>query len=339
MQIRENVSLAPMTTMKIGGPARYFCEAVSLAEIEEAVAFAAQHELPIFILGGGSNILVSDDGYPGMVLHVAMNDVTSREEDEELFLTVGAGYRWDDLVALAVSRGVWGIENLSAIPGTVGGATVQNIGAYGCEVGDVITLVEVYDPTTSRVQTLNNAECRFSYRDSVWKHEGKGLIVLRVTFRLRRKATPNIAYKDVAAFFAQEGIITPTLGDICTAIIAIRSAKFPDLTTHGTAGSYFKNPVVSARDAEEFLSRFPDAPHYPLHNGSVKLSAAWIIDHVLHMRGVRAGHVGCWDAQALVVVNYGDASADEVRNFARDIQERSLLLAHIALETEVINVA
>lgn len=339
MQIRENVSLAPMTTMKIGGPARYFCEAASLAEVEEVVDYAARHELPIFILGGGSNILVSDDGYPGLVLRVTMNDVVSREEDGQLFLTVGAGYRWDDIVALAVSFGAWGIEGLSAIPGTVGGATVQNIGAYGCEVGDVITEVEVYDPTAVCVRTLTNAECRFGYRDSVWKHEGKGLIVLRVTFRLQKKAAPNIAYKDVAAFFAQKGIATPSLGDIRDAIIAIRSAKFPDLSTHGTAGSYFKNPVVSARDAEEFLSRFPGAPHYPLHDGSVKLSAAWIIDNVLQMRGVKAGHVGCWDAQALVVVNYGDASADEVIGFAHEIQERSLLLAHVALETEVIYVA
>lgn len=339
MHIKENISLSPLTTMKVGGPARFFCEATSLAEIEEGIAFAKEKHLPLFVLGGGSNLLVGDDGYPGLVMRINMKDAVIKEEGDAVLITAGAGHSWDELVALAVVNDAWGIENLSAIPGTVGGAAVQNIGAYGSELKDAILNVEVYDPSTAHLTMLSSVECHFGYRDSIWKHEGKGLIILRVTFRLEKIAKPNILYKDLAAYFLDKGTTTPSLPEIRAAVVAIRAAKFPDLSKYGTAGSFFKNPIVSTHKAEEFLLRFPDSPHFPAGEGLVKLSAAWIIDRALHLRGVKLGQVGCWDAQALVLVNYGGAHAEEVMAFVQEIQKKSLDACGIALEPEVIQLA
>ncbi len=339
MNILEHIELAPMTTMKVGGLARYFCLATSTVEIKEGVEFAKEKHLPLFVLGGGSNLLVGDDEYPGLVMRVAIDDVAIREEGDAAYISVGAGHSWDDLVAFAVQHGAWGIENLSAIPGTVGGAAVQNIGAYGSEAKDTILEVEVYDPNTASLATLTNAECHFCYRDSIWKHEGKGLIILRVTFRLEKFAKPNILYKDLAAYFLGKSTTTPSLLEIRAAVVAIRAAKFPDLSKYGTAGSFFKNPIVSMHKAEEFLLRFPDSPYFPAGEGLVKLSAAWIIDRALHLRGVKLGQVGCWDAQALVLVNYGGAHAEEVMAFVQMIQKKSLDACGITLEPEVIQLA
>ncbi len=337
MSIREYVPLAPLTTFKIGGMARYFVEVHNVEELPDIYRFAHVHALPIFLLGGGSNILMSDEGFPGLVITlVTKNFKWSTSSDKHKLLTVDAGFVWDDVVALAVKNNCWGIENLSLIPGTVGGALVQNIGAYGVEVSEVIHSVEIFDASTGTTKTLLRDACHFGYRDSFFKHEGKHLLITRATFRLSVRPKPNIMYKDLATFFLSNGKITPTLSDIRSAVMRIRTSKFPLLSEIGTAGSFFKNPVVTTAIAKIFLSKYPSAPNFVTADGLVKLSAGWIIDHVLHMRGVRNGNVGCWNDQALVIVNYSGATCSEVKNFVTNIQEKCFATTKIKLFSEVI---
>ncbi len=336
MTIREHVPLAPLTTFKVGGAARYFAEVADASEVAELFHFAQEQALSVFVLGGGSNILVDDLGYMGLVLKMNIQGISFSKDGDDRLCAVGAGVSWDALVARSVEEECWGVENLSLIWGTVGGAVVQNIGAYGCEVKEVVEWVEVYDPAQTCVRTLTNTECAFGYRDSVFKHEGAGLVIMRVGLRFKKHSTSNIFYKDLAAYFLERGIIAPTIHEVRRAVINIRTAKFPALATVGTAGSFFKNPVVTKAVGGAFLARFPLATHYDIGSGLMKLSAAWIIDHVLHMKGVRVGNVGCFSAQALVIVNYKDATSEEIKNFVRDIQKKCFEETRITLEHEVI---
>lgn len=337
MEAREFVPLAPYTTFKIGGLARYFCDIRSLAELRDALTLAKEKGLPTFILGGGSNVLIADAGFPGVVLHMMIGGIAWEEKGDTVSVTAGAGVGWDDFVKATVAREYFGVENLSGIPGSVGASVIQNIGAYGAEVSEVVERVEVYDANIGTLRTLSSAECAFGYRNSIWKHEkGKGLIVTGVRFHLRRNGAPNIAYKDLEEFFARTKTTHPTQQEVRDALIAIRSRKFPDLASCGTAGSFFKHPVVGKVEGEAFVQKFPDAPHFDVGGGRVKLSAGWIIDHVLGLRGVRRGKVGTRKEQALALVNYGGASAQEVKAFAREIQDLAAAKANIKLEPEVV---
>lgn len=338
MNVETQVSLAPYTTMRIGGPARYFVTARTSADVAEALAFSRAERLPLFVLGGGSNILVRDEGYDGLVLHVAIKGVTWDDTRPDT-LIAGAGEVWDDIVATAVAHGYVGLENLSLIPGTVGGAAVQNIGAYGGELAAHVAWVEVYDPIEGGVQRLDRDACRFGYRDSHFKHGGKGLVVLRVAFSLVKDRTPDASYKDVLAYLRANGHSdTPSAKVLREAIIAIRRAKLPDLALLGTAGSFFMNPVVTHEVAERFAQRFPDAPRFPIDDTHEKLSAGWIIDHALGLRGVRDGAVGSYDKQALVLVNHGGATCSAMRAFADMIAQRAKDECAIDLIPEVIDV-
>lgn len=338
MVIRENEPLAPLTTFKIGGVARYFVEVNEETELSEIFHFVRTHAMPVFVLGGGSNILVCDNGFSGLVVKMNTKNISWTEDGEELLLSVDAGLVWDDVVGLAVAHNGWGLENLSLIPGTVGGALVQNIGAYGVEVGALVHTVDVFDLSTGERKQLTRDDCRFGYRESYFKQEGKNFLITRATLRLTTRANPNIVYKDIAAHFGAHGNAAPTLADIRDAVVRIRMEKFPDLKRIGTAGSFFKNPVVATALANSFLEKFPSAPHFNVGNKLTKLSAAWIIDHVLQMRGVRAHNVGCWSEQALVIVNYGGASSDDVKKFSQEIQKKCFDETHITLVPEVISV-
>ncbi len=337
MEVQEFVSLASYTTLKIGGFARYFCDVHSLAELTEAITFAREKHLPTLVLGGGSNMLVSDSGFPGVVLHSIVSGIEWEENGGTLFVTVGAGVVWDDLVAQSTAKGYWGLENLSGIPGSVGASAIQNIGAYGTEVSEVIEWVECYDSAMAVVRKIDHEDCLFGYRDSIWKHDsGKGLIVLRIRFRLKKEGVAQLSYKDLNEYFARVKKNQPTQEEVRSAVLEIRSGKFPDLARYGTAGSFFKHPIVTKEEGEQFLAKFPDAPHYAMGGGRMKLSAGWIIDHALSLRGMRKGNVGTWEKQALVLVNYGGASAKEVRAFAREIQYRAAVHTNILLEPEVV---
>ena len=244
-----------------------------------------------------------------------------------------AGVEWDDLVEWAVGRGLWGIENLSLIPGKAGAAPVQNIGAYGCEAKDAIRRVEMYCVETGAMLTLDAAHCGFGYRESVFKHDLKGrVIITAVEIALTHTPRPRLGYGDVEREVEARG--GATLRNIREAICAIRRAKLPDPAVLGNAGSFFKNPVVGAAAAERLLAEYPDMPHYPAPEGRVKLAAGWLIDRA-GMKGSRKGAVGVHERQALVLVNHGGATGGEVIAFAHEVQEQVREKFGIEIDTEV----
>ena len=285
------------------------------------------------VLAGGNNILFTED-YDGVLLTPAARQIALVSDDgDEVRLRVDAGVEWDDLVEWAVQRGLWGIENLSLIPGKAGAAPVQNIGAYGCEAKDAIRRVEMYCVETGTVLTLDAAHCGFGYRESVFKHDLKGrVIITAVEIALSHTPRPRLGYGDVEREVEARG--GATLRNIREAICSIRRAKLPDPAVLGNAGSFFKNPVVEASVAENLLKTYPDMPHYPAPEGRVKLAAGWLIDRT-GMKGHRAGNVGVHERQALVIVNHGGATGGEVIAFARTVQTRVREKFGIEIDTEV----
>ncbi|UEA88311.1 UDP-N-acetylmuramate dehydrogenase [Alistipes senegalensis] len=285
------------------------------------------------VLAGGNNILFTRD-YDGVLLTPVARGITLLSDDgDEVRVRADAGVEWDDLVEWAVGRGLWGIENLSLIPGKAGAAPVQNIGAYGCEAKDAIRRVEMYCVETGAMLTLDAAHCGFGYRESVFKHDLKGrVIITAVEIALTHTPRPRLGYGDVEREVEARG--GATLRNIREAICAIRRAKLPDPAVLGNAGSFFKNPVVGAAVAERLLAEYPDMPHYPAPEGRVKLAAGWLIDRA-GMKGRRKGAVGVHERQALVLVNHGGATGGEVIAFAHEVQERVREKFGIEIDTEV----
>lgn len=285
------------------------------------------------VLAGGNNILFTRD-YDGVLLTPVARGITLLSDDgDEVRVRADAGVEWDDLVEWAVGRGLWGIENLSLIPGKAGAAPVQNIGAYGCEAKDAIRRVEMYCVETDAMLTLDAAHCGFGYRESVFKHDLKGrVIITAVEIALTHTPRPRLGYGDVEREVEARG--GATLRNIREAICAIRRAKLPDPAVLGNAGSFFKNPVVGAAAAERLLAEYPDMPHYPAPEGRVKLAAGWLIDRA-GMKGSRKGAVGVHERQALVLVNHGGATGGEVIAFAHEVQERVRGKFGIEIDTEV----
>jgi len=285
------------------------------------------------VLAGGNNILFTRD-YDGVLLTPVARGITLLSDDgDEVRVRADAGVEWDDLVEWAVGRGLWGIENLSLIPGKAGAAPVQNIGAYGCEAKDAIRRVEMYCIETGAMLTLDAAHCGFGYRESVFKHDLKGrVIITAVEIALTHTPRPRLGYGDVEREVEARG--GATLRNIREAICAIRRAKLPDPAVLGNAGSFFKNPVVEAPVAERLLAEYPDMPHYAAPEGRVKLAAGWLIDRA-GMKGRRKGAVGVHERQALVLVNHGGATGGEVIAFAHEVQERVREKFGIEIDTEV----
>ena len=285
------------------------------------------------VLAGGNNLLFTRD-YDGVLLTPVARGITLLSDDgDEVRVRADAGVEWDDLVEWAVGRGLWGIENLSLIPGKAGAAPVQNIGAYGCEAKDAIRRVEMYCVETGAMLTLDAAHCGFGYRESVFKHDLKGrVIITAVEIALTHTPRPRLGYGDVEREVEARG--GATLRNIREAICAIRRAKLPDPAVLGNAGSFFKNPVVGAAAAERLLAEYPDMPHYPAPEGRVKLAAGWLIDRA-GMKGSRKGAVGVHERQALVLVNHGGATGGEVIAFAHEVQEQVREKFGIEIDTEV----
>ena len=285
------------------------------------------------VLAGGNNILFTED-YDGVLLTPVARQIALLSDDgDEVRLRVEAGVEWDDLVEWAVERGLWGIENLSLIPGKAGSAPVQNIGAYGCEAKDAIRRVEMYCVETGNLLTLDAAHCGFGYRESVFKHDLKGrVIITAIEIRLSHTPRPKLGYGDVEREVEARG--GATLRNIREAICSIRRAKLPDPAVLGNAGSFFKNPVVEAPVAKRLLAEYPDMPHYAAPEGRVKLAAGWLIDRA-GMKGHRAGNVGVHERQALVIVNHGGATGGEVIAFAHTVQARVREKFGIEIDTEV----
>lgn len=288
-----------------------------------------------YVLGGGNNTLFTKR-YDGVLLTpVCAGRRVLADDGEYVDLRVEAAHDWDTLVEWSVNEGLWGIENLSMIPSSVGAAPVQNIGAYGAEAKDAITVVEYFDTRTLEVVRLTNNECHFGYRESIFKQELKGVaIILAVEFRLHRTPTPNLGYGDVIKEVEARG--GATLRNIREAICAIRSYKLPDPKVIGNAGSFFKNPIVERSVAEQLLAEYPDMPHYPVGGdaGSVKLAAGWLIDRA-GLKGYRSGRVGVHDRQALVLVNHGGATGGEVIELANYVCARVKAMFGVAISPEV----
>ena len=321
MQFLEQVPLGPFTTFQIGGPARWFAEAASEDDIAAGIAFAAERQLPLFVLGGGSNLLVSDTGFPGLVLRMALQGIASTPEKGRVIVSSAAGEDWDDLVAYAVGAGYAGIECLSGIPGTVGGTPVQNVGAYGQEVSQTIVTVRAFDRTTGAFVDLSSADCGFSYRRSIFNTAQKErYIVSRVDYGLHENGPANFVYADLARYFAAHNQASPTLAEVREAVRTIRDQKGMLLVAGNadcrSAGSFFKNPIVPATVLDSLAGELGvekrSIPAYPARDGEVKLSAAWLIERAGFQKGYALGNAGISSRHTLALINRGGASAAEI---------------------------
>jgi UDP-N-acetylmuramate dehydrogenase len=314
MKIEKNISLKELNTFKVGGRADYFCKVSSVDELKQAIKFAKEKKLKIFVLGHGSNILVSDDGFNGLVIKIEIKSISFDIKEKNVFISIGAGESWDDVVKLCVEKDLYGIENMSFIPGTLGGGVVGNIGAYGSEIKDVVEFVEVFDINNLKTFNFNNNECEFEYRNSIFKK--KNFIITKVCLKLSCNGKLNISYKDIKAYFYTNTNIhtkTPTLKEIRIAIGNIRAKKFPDLGVYGTAGSFFKNPIVN----------------------SEKVYLAKVLDD-LGMKGLREGSVALYRKQPLVVVNFGYANAKQIKKFTDSVAQKVYEKIKIKITPEII---
>ncbi len=336
MEIKENISLAPLTTLEIGGPARYFVRAESEEALVEAVEYAAMHTLPLFVLGGGSNILVSDAGFDGLVVQIAIDGIVS---EEDFSFTVGAGEDWDGFVEHAVDHRFAGVECLSGIPGFVGGTPVQNVGAYGQEVAGTIRSVRCLDRTTDSIVVLDNEACKFTYRRSIFNStERDRYIVLSVAFDLVPNGEPLLVYKDLVEHFQDR---KPSLAEVRQAVLNIRRSKSMVIDAEDpnsrSAGSFFKNPVVERSVLEMIQAEFDRVPYFDAGD-KVKIPGAWLIENAGLHKGFRLGNAGISSNHTLALVNSGGATAAEIIALKDLIQQRVAERFAIALETEPIMV-
>lgn len=339
--IQENILLRDYTTFKIGGHARYFTIIKNIDELKEVAVFIKNNKLPFFVLGGGSNVLISDQGYNGLIIKNEIKGKFYKEMSKTSYLlTFGAGENWDEAVAYSISKGFFGLENLSGIPGTVGASPVQNIGAYGQEIKNVLTSVKVVDIETGEEIIINNLNCFFSYRYSIFKKlASKKYIIVEVSFLLKNNSQVNIGYKDLQLYFLERKNLKPKLNDVRTAVLEIRSMKFPDLNNHGLAGSFFKNPIISLEKFSELKERFPAMPCFPEADENVKVPLAWILDNICQLKGYREGNVGLYDKQPVILVNYGGATEKEVSVFAKKISDIVETKTGLCIEWEVEKVS
>lgn len=336
MEIKENIPLAPLTTLKIGGPARYFVRAECEEDLIEAVAYASARSLPLFVLGGGSNVLVSDEGFDGLVVQIGMCGIAAGENGS---FVAGAGEDWEGFVENVVGRGFAGVECLSGIPGSVGGTPVQNVGAYGQEVSTTIRSVRCFDRTTDSIVDLANEHCGFSYRRSIFNStERDRYIVLSVEFDLIPDGEPLLVYKDLVKHF--EGS-EPSLSEVRQAVIKIRRSKSmvidPADPNSRSAGSFFKNPVVDREVLTKIEKEFDRVPHFNTGD-MVKIPAAWLIENAGLNKGFRLGNAGISSNHTLALINRGAATAAGMIALRDLIQQRVSERFGIALEPEPIMV-
>ncbi len=332
MTFHENVILAPFTTFHLGGPARFFGVAHTESDLIEAIACAKEHHLPLRIIGEGSNVLIPDGGVNAVVVRQALRSCTFEEGETQVVMRGGAGMRWESMVDSALERGLWGIENLAGIPGSVGGALVQNIGAYGAEFKEVFVEARVIDSRSGERRTVSSEEAGLAYRSSLFKKHPH-LIIVEVAIRLSREGSPRCTYPDVAAAARARDLTSSR--EVATMIRDIRAAKFPHDAHEGTAGSFFKNPTLPAEQSALLVAQYPGLPAYPQPDGRVKVSLAWILDQVLHLKGYAEGNVRLYEKQPLVVVARSGATTREVEQFVAQIVQRVYDTTHIRVESEV----
>lgn len=327
MKPRSDVALAPLCTMGVGGPARWFVAARSEADVIDALRWAAARSMPVQVLGGGSNVVIADAGFDGLVIHVNVGGITRQDEGQAVTLRAGAGEAWDPFVATAVGEHLGGLECLSGIPGFVGGTPVQNVGAYGQDVSATIVRVHVVERGSGAPRTFTNRECGFGYRTSRFKHaDADRYIVTAVEFTLPKDAPPTVTYADVVAYFTESKTAEPSLFAVREAVLAIRRRKGmviePGNAANRSCGSFFVNPVVDvdALRRVQDVAGAANVPHYPADAATVKIPAAWLIERAGFTKGTSRGAVGISPYQAQAIVNRGAARAADVLALAIDVK-------------------
>jgi len=332
MEIQQNTSLKAFNTFGIDVQTKKFVEVVNVMELKEVLNTTDDQ---LLILGGGSNVLLTQN-FDGLVINNQIKGVEVLDETEnDIVVKVGAGEVWHEFVLYCIEKGYAGVENLSLIPGSVGAAPMQNIGAYGVEVKDLITEVEVLSLEDLSLSTFSNQECKFGYRSSIFKTVAKGkYFITAVTFKLSKKANINTSYGAIEDELSIMGVEAPTIKDVSDAVIRIRKSKLPDPLEIGNSGSFFKNPVVSVEIKEKVLERHPEAPVYPQDSGEFKLAAGWLIEEC-GWKGKQIENYGVHKKQALVLVNYGGAKGKDIYNLSEEIIQSVEQKFGITLEREV----
>lgn len=335
MTILENLSLKPYNTFGIDCTARYFCRVKTKEEIVHIIQHELQHYPTFLIIGGGSNILLCKD-YDGLVIKNEMVGIEILKEDSEhIWVKSFSGTSWHELVEYCVNQNYGGLENLSLIPGTVGAAPMQNIGAYGAELKDTFLSLEAIDLKTGETLVFDKDTCEFGYRESIFKKEEKGnYFIYSVEFKLSKHPVVNVSYGDIQKILEQKNVTKPSIKEVSDAVIEIRKSKLPDPKELGNAGSFFKNPEVEKSLADTIKQTFPSMPSYDVPGGKVKIPAAWLIEQC-GWKGKQVGHTGNHAKQALVIVNYGGATGNEIWQHALAVQKSVKEKFTILLEPEV----
>lgn len=333
IHMHRNHHLKKLNTFGLNHMAAHYAKPADIDALCHVLENEAYRNMPLLVLGEGSNILFRND-FEGLVLQPGMNGIEVMEEDgEELVVKVGASVNWDSWVRNAIEKGWYGLENLSLIPGSVGSAPVQNIGAYGVELKDRFAWLEAWDLQLSQLVQMDQSACRFGYRNSIFKGEAKGrYIITHVAFKLSRKSDLMLDYGNVRSEFMKAKGSTPM--DLRNVIMDIRRSKLPDPVQYGNAGSFFKNPLVDRTIYNCVRVEYPQVPFYPSEDNQMKIPAAWLIEKS-GWKGKKIGNVGTWPSQPLVIVNYGGATGEEIFNFSEMIQEDVDRIFGITLEREV----
>lgn len=332
MNIQENISLKTFNTFGIDATAKRFVSITSVYHLQELL----KKEKNIFLISGGSNMLLTKN-IEQLVVHLDCKGISIDKEDEDfVYLTVNSGENWHDFVLYCVEQNYGGVENLSLIPGNVGTCPIQNIGAYGVEVKDVITKVEAVEIASTKLHTFANKDCKFGYRNSIFKNEAKNkYAITSVSFKLtKQNHTLNTSYGAIETELASKNITNPSLKEVSNAVIAIRKSKLPDPKKIGNSGSFFKNPVISKSHFLELQNQYPNIPSYIISEDEIKVPAGWLIE-TAGFKGKRFGNYGVHEKQALVLVNYGNATGKEIYALAQKIKETILNQFSIHLEIEV----
>lgn len=334
MNKTEHTSLLPYNTFGVAVNAQHFVAVENLSDLQEVFADAELRALPLFVLGGGSNILLTKD-VEGLVLKMAAKGITVKEEGDVVYVRAEGGEFWNDVVQYCVRAGYAGIENMSLIPGSIGAAPIQNIGAYGVELKDVFHELEAFEIATGKVKRFSKEECAFGYRESVFKTSLKGqYIITSVTLKLSKVPKIDIRYGAIEEELKRRGITNPSIRDVAEVVSAIRVSKLPDPATIGNSGSFFKNPVIPQHLLPALLEQFPDIVHFPAGEGFVKLAAGWLIEQC-GWKGKTVGRTGTWKNQALVLVNHGGATGREIYDLSTAIIASVQEKFGVELEREV----
>jgi UDP-N-acetylmuramate dehydrogenase len=337
-ELLTNEKLSQYTTLKIGGVADYLAVVKSVEELKAALQFAnANTATPPLILGGGSNVLCNDDGYRGLVIiNKILGYEVQAESDDVVTLQVGSGEVFDEVIKRTIKDGYWGLENLSAIPGSVGATPIQNVGAYGVEIANAIEEVSATNIETDESKNFTPEECQFSYRDSFFKTSaGKKWCVTHVSYKLSKKPNPNLSYQDLQPL-QEKGDLQQI--DIREHVVMVRGGKFPDWQTVGTAGSFFKNPIINQDLFNMLVSKYPDLPSYSVNDELVKVPLGWVLDKICNLKGYQNGPVRLYEKQALVLVAEIGATATQVEEFASFIIDTVREKTSIEIEREVLSV-